>query len=124
MIPSLQRTASVAALSLLLAFGNPALTAHAQTPATAGVADGTLLSVSATGEASRAPDVATASAGVVTQAADASAAMRANAAQMTRVRGPRRGVAERDIQPLASIIIRIPPLEKADPHLRYTPSTR
>lgn len=100
MIPSLQRTASAAALSLLIAFGSPALSAHAQTPAIAGLSDGTLLSVSATGEASRAPDVATASAGVVTQAADANAAMRANAEQMTRVIAAIRtaGVAERDIQ--------------------------
>lgn len=95
----LQRTASAAALTLLLAFGTPAMTAAAQTPALAS-SDGTLLSVSASGEASRAPDVATASAGVVTQAADANAAMRANAAQMTKVIAAIRaaGVAERDIQ--------------------------
>ena len=99
MTPILQRTASAAALTLLLAFGTPAMTAAAQTPALAS-SDGTLLSVSASGEASRAPDVATASAGVVTQAADANAAMRANAAQMTRVIAAIRaaGVAERDIQ--------------------------
>ena len=48
-------------------------------------ADGTLLSVSAQAEATRVPDVATISAGVVTQAADANAAMRANADQMAKV---------------------------------------
>lgn len=62
--------------------------------------DGTLLSVSATGEARRVPDVATVSAGVVTQAADANAALRANAEQMNRLMEAVReaGIAERDIQ--------------------------
>lgn len=97
-IPSL--AAAAAALSLLFALGSPAMTASAQAPASLPARDGTLLSVSATGEASRAPDVATASAGVVTQAADANAAMRANAAQMARVIAAIRaaGVAERDVQ--------------------------
>ena len=100
MTRTFQRTATATALSLLLAFGSPAMTASAQTPATVASADGTLLSVSASGEASRAPDVATLSAGVVTQAADANAAMRENAAQMTRVLAAIRkaGVAERDEQ--------------------------
>nr|WP_255699157.1 SIMPL domain-containing protein [Luteimonas sp. Y-2-2-4F] len=63
-------------------------------------ADGTLLSVSAQAEASRVPDVATLSAGVVTQAADANAALRANAEQMTRLMRAVRaaGIAERDVQ--------------------------
>src|SRR5690606_28478513 len=45
-------------------------------------------------------DIATVSAGVVTQAADADAAMRANAAQMERVMAAvrRAGIAERDVQ--------------------------
>lgn len=92
--------AAAAALSLLLAFGSPAMTAAAQTPASPAASDGTLLSVSALGEASRAPDIATASAGVVTQAADASSAMRENAVQMQRVMAAIRaaGVAERDVQ--------------------------
>jgi uncharacterized protein YggE len=74
------------------------MTAAAQTPATQASADATLLSVSARGQASRVPDVATASAGVVTQAADASAAMRANAEQMNRLMAAIRaaGVAEKD----------------------------
>jgi len=62
--------------------------------------DGTLLSVSAQAEATRVPDVATISAGVVTQAADANAAMQANAKQMDGVMRAIRdaGIAERDIQ--------------------------
>ncbi|GAA4866765.1 SIMPL domain-containing protein [Luteimonas vadosa] len=62
--------------------------------------DGTLLSVSAQAEASRVPDVATLSTGVVTQAADANAALRANSAQMAKVMASIRaaGVAEKDIQ--------------------------
>ena len=62
--------------------------------------DGTLLSVSAQAESKRVPDVATISAGVVTQAADANGAMRANAAQMDKVMAQIKaaGVAERDIQ--------------------------
>lgn len=62
--------------------------------------DGTLLSVSAGAEARRVPDVATISAGVVTQAVDANAAMRANATQMDKVMGAIKaaGIAERDIQ--------------------------
>jgi uncharacterized protein len=62
--------------------------------------DGTLLSVSAQAEAKRVPDVATISAGVVTQSADANSAMRANATQMDKVMAAIKaaGVAERDIQ--------------------------
>jgi uncharacterized protein YggE len=58
------------------------------------------LSVSAHAEATRVPDVASLSTGVVTQAADANAAMQANAAQMDRVMAAIRaaGIAERDIQ--------------------------
>src|SRR3970282_2242975 len=47
--------------------------------------DGTLLSVCAQAEARRVPDIANLSTGVVTQAADANAAMRANAEQMAKV---------------------------------------
>jgi uncharacterized protein YggE len=94
--------ASLLAASLSLA----AMTASAQTtPPTPPMvpmttSDGTLLSVSAQAEAKRVPDVATISAGVVTQAADANAAMRANAAQMEKVMDAIKaaGIAERDIQ--------------------------
>ena len=62
--------------------------------------DGTLLSVSAQAQASHAPDIATVSAGVVTQAADGNTAMRQNAEQMNRVLAAIRaaGVAEKDVQ--------------------------
>lgn len=88
------------ALALAFAFGSPAMTAAAQTPAVQASTDGTLLSVSARGEASRAPDIATATAGVVTQAADANAAMRQNATRMEQVMAAIRaaGVADRDVQ--------------------------
>lgn len=89
-------------LATLLALGS-SMTAAAQSVSTAPAtipADGTLLSVSAQAEARRAPDVATVSAGVVTQAADANAAMRANAEQMQKVMAAIRtaGIAERDVQ--------------------------
>lgn len=78
------------------------MTANAQTLADVGAAapQGTLLSISATGEASRTPDIATMSTGVVTQAADANAAMRDNAVQMDRMMAALRtaGIAARDIQ--------------------------
>lgn len=77
--------------------------ACAQTAAPGGYAiptDGTLLSVSAQAESKRVPDVATISAGVVTQAADANAAMRQNAEQMAKVVAAIKaaGIAERDVQ--------------------------
>ena len=71
-------------LALALSAALP-MTANAQTPPPAPMVaapQGTLLSISATAEASRTPDVATISTGVVTQAADANAAMRDNAASM------------------------------------------
>ena len=79
----------------------PEAPTEGQTPAPpAATSDGTLLSVSASGEANRVPDVATLSAGVVTQAADANEALRANAAQMNRLMEAVRqaGIAERDIR--------------------------
>ena len=61
---------------------------------------GTRLDVSATGETSRVPDVAIISAGVVTRAQTASAALSENSARMDRVVAAlkRAGVADRDIQ--------------------------
>ena len=90
-------------LATALCLGTLAMTASAQTAAPGDYAipaDGTLLSVSAEAQAHRVPDVATISAGVVTQDADANAAMRANAEQMDKVMGAIRnaGIAERDIQ--------------------------
>jgi len=88
-------------LAGLLALGPVAMTsAQAPDPAPPATNDGTLLSVSARAEASRTPDVATLSTGVVTQAADAEAALKANSSQMSRVVATIRaaGVGERDIQ--------------------------
>ena len=89
-------------LALTLAFGTATMTAHAQTAAGgyAIPADGTLLNVSAQAEASRVPDVATLSAGVVTQAADGNSAMRQNAEQMAKVMAAIKaaGIADKDVQ--------------------------
>ena len=89
-------------LATVIALGIP-MTACAQPQTSTGYAmpaDGTLLSVSASADAKRVPDVATISTGVVTQAADANAAMRENANQMAKVMAAIKaaGVAERDIQ--------------------------
>ena len=61
---------------------------------------GTRLDVSATGEVTRVPDLAIISAGVVTRAQTATAAIQQNANRMERVRAAllRAGIAERDIQ--------------------------
>ena len=91
---------TVLLVSSLIA-GSTAMPAHAQTiPGYAVPADATLLSVSVQGEARRAPDIATLSVGVVTEAPDGTAAMRANAEQMTKVVAAIRqaGVADRDVQ--------------------------
>jgi uncharacterized protein len=88
-------------LAASVVLGGTAMSAGAQAPPGHGLpADATLVSVSAHGEASRAPDIATLSAGVVTQAADAQAATRANAEQMERVMAAvrRAGIAGRDVQ--------------------------
>ncbi len=86
-------------LSLPLALGI-VTTASAQGMVPPLSADATLLSVQAQADAQAAPDIATLSAGVVTQAADGNGAMRQNAEQMTRVLAALKsaGVAERDIQ--------------------------
>jgi uncharacterized protein YggE len=89
-------------LALALSAALP-MTANAQTPPPAPMVaapQGTLLSISTTAEASRTPDVATISTGVVTQAADANAAMRDNAVQMDKMMSALRaaGIAARDIQ--------------------------
>ena len=90
------------ALATALALGTLSMTADAQPVATPMTvpSDGTLLAVAAQAEARRTPDIANVSAGVVTQAADANAAMRENAAQMAKVVAAIRaaGVAERDVQ--------------------------
>lgn len=61
---------------------------------------GTRLDISATGEVTRVPDIATISAGVTTQAPTAVEAISQNATRMERVRAAlkRAGIADRDIQ--------------------------
>lgn len=94
-------TATPLLLALSLALGT-SMTAHAapSSPSIAAAAEGTLLNISANAEATRVPDVATLSAGVVTQAADGNSAMRQNAQQMDKVLAAIKaaGIAERDIQ--------------------------
>ncbi len=98
----LRRSNLAIILATALAFGIPMTSsAHPQSsPAYGMQADSTLLSVSASADATRIPDVATISTGVITQAADANAAMRANATQMDKVMAAIRkaGIAERDVQ--------------------------
>ena len=85
--------------TLLAAFAMTAAPATALAQA-APASDGTLLSVSSRAEARKAPDIATVSAGVVTQAADGNAALRQNAEQMNRVLAAIKaaGVADKDVQ--------------------------
>src|SRR3546814_6418720 len=73
------------ALASALALSCMTMTANAQTqPPTIPASEGTLLSVSVQAEASRVPDVASLSTGVVNQAADANAALAAYATQMNK----------------------------------------
>ncbi|WGL16744.1 SIMPL domain-containing protein [Microbulbifer bruguierae] len=61
---------------------------------------GTLISISAQGEASQAPDIANISAGVVTEASESNAAMQANAVQMEKLMKAikRAGIDDKDVQ--------------------------
>lgn len=88
---------------LALALAGAAVPAVASAQATIAFAQpvsGTRLDVSATGEVTRVPDIAIISAGVVTRAATASAAIGENARRMEQVRAAlkRAGIADRDIQ--------------------------
>jgi hypothetical protein len=88
-------------LGATLALALPFAPAAAQQPVASGVVlDGTRLDVVATGEVSRVPDVARITAGVVTVAPTATAALARNATQMASVRAAlkRAGIADRDIQ--------------------------
>lgn len=93
------------ALAAALALGAVVTPVAAQTgavqvaPAQVAV-NGTLLAVSVQAESKRVPDIARLSTGVVTQAAEAEAAMQANAEQMSRVVEAIKaaGIDERDIQ--------------------------
>jgi uncharacterized protein YggE len=93
----------IKALFAVLLASAVALPAAAQGQGTVAFAQpvaGTRLEVSATGDATRVPDVATVSAGVVTRATTAKAALQQNAAKMERVRAALKqaGIADRDIQ--------------------------
>ena len=87
-------------LAALIGAASIAAPATAQQTAIAQSISGTRLDISATGEATRVPDVAIISAGVVTKATTARAALSQNATQMERVRAAlkRAGIADRDIQ--------------------------
>ncbi len=92
-------TTLAVSLATVLALGS-AMTASAQNASPSATTDGTLLSISADAKATRVPDIATLSTGVVTQAADANGALRANAEQMSKVMTAVKaaGIAERDVQ--------------------------
>lgn len=85
--------------ALALAAVLPAASASAQTIVAQPLA-GTRLDIAATGEVTRVPDLAIISAGVVTRANTAVAAISQNAERMERVRAAlkRAGIADRDIQ--------------------------
>ena len=89
------------ALSLALMMAATPVTSWAQSLAPVPIAaDATVLSISASAQASATPDVALISAGVVTQHADSNTALRNNAEQMQRVMSALKAaaIAERDIQ--------------------------
>jgi len=96
---TLARAAMIGAL-----FATTAMAAHAQTPPPVPAAEAmfqaTTLNLSAYGEVRTAPDMATISLGVMTEAKTAVEAMRQNATRMTEVVASlrRSGVAEKDIQ--------------------------
>jgi uncharacterized protein YggE len=83
----------------LAALASPAL-AQTQTAVPVLSANGTLLTIAAEGRVARTPDLASFTAGVVSQGKTASEALSANAADMTRVIAAlkRAGIADRDIQ--------------------------
>ncbi len=92
-------------LILAVALAAPALplapAAAQPQPASAGILrDGTRLDIVATGEVTRVPDIARITAGVVTVATTATAALAQNATRMSSVRAAlkRAGIADRDIQ--------------------------
>jgi len=84
----------------LTASALPLAAAAAQSQPNTILLEGTRLDVVATGEVSRVPDVARITAGVVTVAPTATAALAQNATQMASVRAAlkRAGIADRDIQ--------------------------
>lgn len=93
------RHATIAAL-LLCAAALPSAAAAQQGSTITQAIAGTRLDLNATGEVTRVPDIATISAGVVTRASKAGAALQQAANRMARVRAALKaaGVADRDIQ--------------------------
>jgi uncharacterized protein YggE len=93
------RHAFAAALMLCAATLPAAAVAQPASTITQAIA-GTRLDISATGEVTRVPDIATISAGVTTRASTARAALQQAATRMARVRAALKsaGVADRDIQ--------------------------
>lgn len=86
--------------ALLLSASAIAAPAMAQQSTITQAIGGTRLDVNASGEVTRAPDIAVVSAGVVTRAASAGSALQQAAARMARVRSALRaaGIEDRDIQ--------------------------
>jgi hypothetical protein len=87
-------------LAALLGTASIAAPAAAQQATVAQSITGTRLDISATGEATRVPDVAIVNAGVQTRSTSATDALAQNGARMERVRAAlkRAGIADRDIQ--------------------------
>ncbi|RHW16829.1 SIMPL domain-containing protein [Sphingomonas gilva] len=87
-------------IAAMLATASAPLAAQAVAPMPVAVIEGTRLDVAARGEVRRVPDLATISAGVVTQAPTAAQALADNAKAMDRVLAALKaaGVAERDVQ--------------------------
>ncbi|WP_288130269.1 SIMPL domain-containing protein [Microbulbifer sp.] len=85
---------SAGLLAGLVIFGTGCGSEHRERPS------GTLVSISAQGEASQAPDIANLSAGVVTEAIDSKAAMSANAEQMEKLMEAidKAGIDKKDVQ--------------------------
>lgn len=96
---ALFRAAAVGAL-LVVASGGASLAQTGPAPAADTMFKTTVLSLSADGEVSRRPDMATIALGVQTEAPTAAEAMRLNAARMNQVIAAlkRGGIADRDIQ--------------------------
>ncbi|GGC15111.1 SIMPL domain-containing protein [Novosphingobium endophyticum] len=95
----MKRLSLIAAAALAAALSQPALAQH--TDIVPSIAAGhTLLTVNAQGSSTRAPDMATFSAGVTTQGQTATEALSANSRKMNQVMAAlkRAGIADKDIQ--------------------------
>jgi hypothetical protein len=104
----------VLALALYAAMPGLAGPAAAQSTLPKILADGTILDVTATGKTTRVPDLATIDAGVVTQAATASAALGDNAARMARVLAALKAAGAQDRDIATSTVRLNPQYQNAD----------